>query len=456
MNKRAIFILTILFSFVLCDYALSQQAQTNIQYQSSILVGEQSSLPFWLYANRDGTVDSSGTNWLNAVHVDRLLLSEENIKIRAGATAIGRISNNRSAHISELFVHADFGSVRFSFGRFADPIGFYNHELSSGSIMVSRNAPPIPKISIATPDFISIPYTDDELQFKGMFSHGWLEGDRYVQNAFIHQKYLYLRLKLGAFSATGGLVHNVVWGGTHPEFGKLPSSFGDFLRVVAGQNASNRETTPVNETRGVIGNSVAAYDFGLQYEFDQLNLSFGRMYYLEASAAPDPIFDTPWDGSWTLNIALDNKRSLVNGFTYEYINTKQSSASGESTRRDNYYNNGIYLSGWTYMGRVLGNPLFLYNKEIPRITNNIFLAHHIGINGYIDRNFYYKILGAYSRNYGNDYLEGQELEQLSAIVTVRYELPSIEGLSLFTSLALDSGDLYEQSAGFEIGFTFNP
>lgn len=79
---------------------------------------------------------------------------------------------------------------------------------------MSRNAVPIPRISLSVDEFIDIPFTQGLLQGKGHFSHGWLNDDRYAQNALIHDKSA--KLQTGIINNTKiyfGLVHIALWGG---------------------------------------------------------------------------------------------------------------------------------------------------------------------------------------------------------------------------------------------------
>ena len=432
-----------------------QDAPLQLEFTSYFLGSTDGTLPFWMYANKDGIVDSSSTNWISELRFKQLLTKNDDVSLYAGGNLAGRWSKDATLFIPELYLQANAFGFRLQAGRFPQVMGLGNPELSSGSIMMSRNATPVPGISVSTPDFLTIPYTDGDVQVSGSFSHGWMGDDRYVKGSFLHHKSAYLRFYIGNFSATGGLIHNVVWGGTHPELGRLPQSFSDYLRVILGKSASEREGVPVNETKGVIGNSLAAYDFGLQYEHEQFTILFSRMYFLEASISPKPIIDTPWDGSWGLHLTLNNREHFLNAFSYEYINTTQANSSGQNLRQDNYYNNGIYLSGWTYKDRVLGNPLFLFDRENNLVVNNVFLAHHMGLKGRVGNRLSYTAFATFSRNYGDSYSPGEHFDQLSGYLNVAYKLPKRDSFTIFASIAADVGELYSEKAGIQLGFSWN-
>ena len=442
----------------------------NLQVKSAVYGSSQGALPFWLHSNRDGKVDSSGVNWINEIGFRTGLFDYGRLSVDAGANLVGRLSGNSSAHFNELYLHADFGGYRLSAGRFINPIGLNNHELSVGSMMVSRNATPVPRISLHTPEFLDVPFLNGHLQYKGMFSHGRLEDSRFVSNALLHQKYFYLRVNAGKWSGTGGIIHNVVWGGEHPRFGQLPQSFSDFLRVVTGKAADSNSNAPGIDIGNVIGNAIAAYEFGLRYEHEQFTASLTRLFYLEDKVSAR--FRSPWDGVWGLNFSAKERNRFVTDFIYEHINTKQQDAKPFQGRgRANYYDNAAYRSGWTYHNQVLGLPLILFNTEglydeqTKSIRNNIIIAHHFGMKGAFSKQLRYRLFATYSRNYGfNPFrdkeirldLDARRTDQYSLYLGLQYELPNVKGLELSASVAADTGQLYEDNIGLGVGFVWKP
>jgi hypothetical protein len=255
-----------------------------------------------------------------------------------------------------------------------------------------------------------------------------------------------------------------MWGGTHPRFGGLPSSFSDFLKVVSGRAASGN--APVNETSNVIGNSVAAYDFKAGINFDQFRLKIYRLFYLEDKVALR--FRSPWDGMWGAGIEFENQKGIVTALLWEHMNTKrQNSWIGDPTGRSGYYHNGVYRSGWSYEGNVLGNPLILIgpNEHFEgrgEISNNMIVAHHLGIKGSPSNRLSYKILFTYSRNYGTVIMQGEEppftpldelrIDQYSVLLNGSYKLIPEHGISAVASVASDIGKLYSKNRwGMQLG-----
>ena len=483
INKINIFKTLFLFLFLFTGclslqttFAQSQDrdneeaGNTRYDVSTSVYGSTSGNLPFWFYTNVHGKVDPSGTNWLNQLSLEHKLYDNNNLSARIGGNAVFRFSNNSQVLFPKLYLQANAYGLQLDVGRFSQPIGLNNHELSVGSMMVSNNAMPMPKISISTSEFMDVPYTDGHLQYKGLFSHGWFEEDRFVSNAYLHQKYFYLRVNVGNWSGTGGIVHNVQWGGTHPNLAKLPQSFGDYLRVVTGRSASKSSNAPGSDLTNVIGNSLAAYEFGLRYSNDQVSIHATRLFYLEDKVSTR--FRSPWDGVWGLNIKFKEKPNWLNAITYEHINTKQQdSKSWELIGSADYYDNGTYSHGWTYENSTVGIPLILFKNN--DITNNVLVAHHLGIAGDPDDRLSYNALFTYSRNYGiqDDWVEspgnnipkdrpdvtpyGQFLQdQYSWLLRLEYDIQRVNGLSMKLEISGDFGELYEDRLGIMVGVSW--
>ncbi|MDX1586598.1 MAG: capsule assembly Wzi family protein [Balneolaceae bacterium] len=422
-------------------------------------------MPFWLSSNVNGKVDPQSSNFINEIELSRVYEISPDLSFEAGTNLVGRLSKDNSLHFTELYGSVSYRAFRLDVGRFNQPIGLNNHSLSVGSMMVSNNAIPVTRITISNPDFVTVPFTNGFLEYKGMFSHGWFTEDRYVDDAYLHQKYLYLKFNIEDFSAIGGIVHNALWGGTseNPNIGSLPQSFSDYLRVITGSSADPDSDAPGGEISNTLGNSIAAYEFGATYDFESLTVSATRLFYLEDGVSRR--FRSPWDGSWGLNLIFKEPFRLLQAVTYEHVNTRrQDSRAFQARGRANYYNHFLYRTGWSNYGRVLGIPLITYDTETDRIDNNILVGHHLGAAGYLSKVLDYKMFATYSRNYGIvggkvppetvDFPSRRE-DQYSLLVALNYRVPGTSALTLGMSLSADTGDMYEENLGFMGHLTWN-
>lgn len=360
--------------------------------------GFDEDLPFWMHVNRDGRIDQNSANALNYIEGNIQLFKNSIFEIESGGSITSRYSSSPSIFFDKAYVDIKAYNFKLTAGRFIDPLAMKEDELSTGSFMYSRNATPIPKIAFSTDGFVGVPGTNNIVRYNGLFAHGWFENDRYVKNAYLHEKYFYLSIKYAFFDAVGGIVHNVQWSGESQSIGQLPTGWQTFWEVITA-TGSSEETAPGGEQSNAVGNSVAAYDFSLGLYFDNFDMRAYRLFYLEDKVSTR--FRSPWDGIWGLTIKPKNN-SLIRNIIWEHNNTKRmDSYDFEPRGTASYYNNGIYRTGWTYEGRVIGNPMLLTDGTTERpIYNNIIIAHHFGLSGSLSNAVNYKMLYTFSRNYG--------------------------------------------------------
>ncbi len=462
------FLISIMLLFMIgltIDNANAQDNSLNYEIRSAVYAGLDGSLPFWFHSNVNGKVDPSGTNILNEMSLDKTFLERGPVSLKAAGNVIYRISGNfNSPYLSELYLQARGYGLQLDAGRFPQTVRLNDNDLSAGSMMVSNNTVPMPGISFSTVDFVKLPFSDGAIRYKAMFSHNWFESDRHVSSPYLHKKYIYLRVNSGPFFATGGIVHNVVWAGEAPGFGQLPNSLNDFFRVITGLGADKTSNVPDGEVTNVIGNSLAAYEFGLTYNADHYSISLNRLFYLEDKVSTR--FRSPWDGAWGANLDFHEHNPILDAVTYEHFNTKQQDAKkGEIIGRASYYNHSIYRNGWTYNGRVLGLPLARYDKEKGRITSNIMVGHHVGFKGRFIDNLQYKVFFTYARHYGtkNDRVSNGEViplnelrrDQYSWILDIGYGFRNQEGLGLSLKLGSDFGEFYDTKPAVMLGVSWS-
>jgi hypothetical protein len=468
-------IFLLIFLFLITSKADAQNSATHFHAEYSIAAGSPE-LPFWLYANSDARLrtNSSFNSLLNVGFTDRLTSESQRIQLQAGADLFSRLSDTQNTlHFQQLYLQADFWILQLKAGNFYDPIGLNESDLSIGSMMVSRNATPMPRIRLSTPDYISVPGTNDFLQFKARYSEGILESDRIIPDANLHQKYLYLRLHPhDRVYLYGGIVHNLVWGGSDETGRRFFSTFGNYLRSVMG---IPREGGPTPA-----GNTVAAYDFAAEYNSDAYHIKASRLFYLEDMISAR--FRSPWDGVWGLQVSKQEQVGYLHSIHYQHINTKrQDSRGGQPPGRARYYWNVHYQTGWTYQGSVLGIPLIQFDEN-KVLGNNMVVGHHLGLSGKVQENLTYKAFFTYTRNYGNcldvqpDFERfnqclipsDQDLDEITIVPLNQlrrdqhsimfqffYRLPALANLQVHLKLATDTGRLYDERIGVMAGFRWD-
>jgi len=348
--------------------------------------GTGGSVPFWLHSNRYDIIDRRSFNSGVRVHTAGYHDLPYGWQLDAGLDVLARHSEREEFRLHQAWVGLTYRNFRLYAGRQTeDFFGTVHTPTSLGTMDWSPNIRPLNKIAIYTTDFQAVPFTRGVLFFDAYYAHGWLDDDRFVRDAFLHQKYLYLRFFDDdlLINPRAGIVHNVMWGGVsqNPRFGRLPSTFRDYLRVII--NDTGESIDDFNQP-GRYGNSVGLYDFALNVNLDRHRITAYRQFYIENS--PNANFKAPWDGMWGLIYERrDQPDALIQAVSYEHINTLDQLSS--HPRRDgstvNYYNHTIWRSGWTYEGRVIGNPLYFSDDDHYDVVNNELFAHHLGIAGHL-------------------------------------------------------------------------
>lgn len=451
--------------------------KTGVLFNTN-LSGFDEELPFWSHVNQDGRVDQSSANALNYINWKAKLFSNSTFDLNFGGNLTSRISDHSTVFFDQAYLDLGIGNFKLTGGRFIDPLALKEDELSTGSFMYSRNATPIPKIAFSTDGFLNVPGTNGVVRYNGLFAHGWFENDRHVKDAYLHEKYFYLSFKYDFLDVRGGVVHNVQWGGVSDSRGALPSGSKTFWEVITATGSSD-ENAPGGEQSNAVGNSVAAYDFSVHMNFGQVDLKAYRLFYLEDKVSTR--FRSPWDGIWGLTVKPKDTK-LIQNVIWEHINTKRmDSYDWEPRGTASYYNNGIYRTGWTYQGRVIGNPMLLTDGSTERpIYNNIIVAHHLGLSGKLSNALSYKVLYTYSRNYGvvEDQIitrlpreecpgtggrvcaELRPLEELkkvnhSFMVGINSVFPGNDRLKYGVNITADLGELYGDRVGAAVRLEYD-
>lgn len=442
------------------------QIQSSIGREHPLWIGfsggvtSGSAVPFNVQANRYGTVDSTSSAIGLRAGGERSFRLGSLWQASIGGEVLTRASQRSTAHLHQAYGRLSYRGLRFQAGRWEEkPTTLADTSLSMGAMLQSQNAPPMPKLRLWMPRYVTVPGMQSYLGVKASITHGWFTNKRFVEGPWLHQKSLYLRILPMRFPVQihAGILQATTWGGTHPTAGNLPQDLEAFARVLAGRagGTGSLET----EQKGTLGNTVAGYDGAITFQTDTIR---GRMArYFHHTDRPSLAFRNPWDGLWTVRLERREPGHAVDAVMWEHLNATRHNAKfteGEVRGQDSYYNNSVYRSGWTYRGWTLGTPLLLPNRTGPGVGNNIVVAHRIGVEGHLAGLRYWST-ATYSRHYG-------ALRVCSdANCTARVNRPtertdqysmllggerSIGAFLLRAEGAADLGDLFEPRVGLRI------
>ncbi len=424
--------------------------------------------PFWLRANQFGEVPT----WESYYHAGMSAKMEYRKGRRAdwamGATARVNLTETRSDFFfQEAYIKGKFGIFELSVGRKKYIQGLADTTLSSGSYILSGNALPMPKIEIVVNDFWAPGFLGGIAAFKGNFVHGWFDKDRSnVTQVFLHQKSFYGRLGKSSWPVKfyGGFNHQVQWGGTKRYLpasitnasGSKTSLLSDYFYVITGKSLAaaggDTATYGANDGFNRLGNHLGSVDVGMEIE-----LKAGKLFFYRQSVYEDgSLFhgNNITDGLHGISFTRHAEQGLLK-IVVEYFNTTSQGGAGGSENtvaelrgQDNYFNNGEFPEGWTYMGKGLGSPLMTLDSETglnptfnTYFDNNRVEAFYVGAEALLGEN-HLTFRGSLSNAigfYGNEYVPVKR--QISAGLQWQRPMPWIsEGAQLKANIGFDTGD----------------
>lgn len=419
--------------------------------------------PFWFYSNQYGKISTKNNSIYILPSFYRNFNERGKIDYSYNFSPLLRYDGLGRSYMHQWYGELKFHFIHFTAGAKEEFYGNQDSTLSSGCIIWSKNARPMPKLKLEINNYTPVPFTWKYLEFKGGMAHGWFDDNEYNKNVWLHHKYFYLRLggKLPVH-VSYGLHHFAQWGGTNYDpYGKLPHDLEAFKNVFLGRSGDASDPdTPGSESLNKLGNHIGSRNFGAELDLAKMRISLYWQNIFEDGSGK--AYRNIKDGLFGISVRSKEKVKLISGFVYELFNTTDQSGrynlkpgdnSGyEYGGNDNYFNNGIYIKGWTFNELVLGNPLItspaiIKGDRYDYIRNNRILAHHLGIEGKTG-SILYTFLYTYSLNYGTNYFpnspeKGQQSLFLSAVIPDKLPWK----LSLTFKLGADFGNMYESNLG---------
>ncbi len=256
-------------------------------------------------------------------------------------------ASNKKIIFAESYISLSLKNLfKIKFGRYYRDFSTYlNDELSSGSMLIGKNALPLPKIGLLGEYRIK---KKNRFKFSYGISHSVLDkNDFYNEPPYIHEKFLYLIKNENNYEYGFGFVHEAMWGGSTYLNGKFPSSFNDFLKVFISADGEKVEGQPHTNA---LGNHLGIWDFYYSKKNKSNVLKFYYQHFFEDTSGLR--FQNRFDGLW--GFEYKNLHSKLN-YIFEYIDTSSQDRDPPYIN-ENYYNHSEYKLGWSYKGYVIGNP----------------------------------------------------------------------------------------------------
>jgi len=483
-NKRTSCYAVSLFLFLMpfitwAQTTTSCSTEYQIEMFGSASTGKYT--PFWIVSNKYGAfpLDAVTGNASLRAGVFHDHSFRNGIYWNVGADMIATTPRYRHVYVQQLFASVQYKSLNLTVGSKENYSSLWDHALSSGDMVLSSNARPIPEINLSVPRFTPIPFTQGHIQFRGNMAHGQSFDSRYIQsftkgesayvkNILLHSKSVHIRIldpqnKI-PLTAVIGLRHHAQWGGTSTDkkLGKQPQSFKNFARVFLGKGGG--DDASVSDQVNVLGNHYGSYDIRFGYLNPAFDIHVYMQHYFDDKSGME-LYNRP-DGLYGFQLDLQNF-PLISKIVAELLLTRHQSGPvhyigydhaiypGYGGGNDNYYNNGEYTTGVSYFNRGLGSPLLSspeYNENgILGFRNNRIRAFHLGLQGYLSKQVSYRILATSSEGWGtmNEPFLKKENNFLSA-TKISYCHPRLENWLLSAEVGADFGATYGNNVGISL------
>ena len=409
--------------------------------------------PSLMHANTYGDVSTSaisgnlsGGIYKEAVHNERWWDYDFGVQLTLRAPERNQIL--LGGYFNQLYAHVRLYIFDITAGIQPRYWGAGDAELSSGSLLFSNNAHPIPQIRIGFDRWTAIPGLFGYLEVKGGLTHGWLS-DNYtdVKGTLLHHKYIGGRVGGRLPVNLSYEFHHVAqWGGYSSVYGDLGNSWAAFKHTFLVESGGTMRNDQINAQ----GNHIGFQQLALDVKGEGWRVSA----YWQVINEDGPIRFigrgmNNTDGLWGI-CAVQTRWPFIEGVTYEFLNTTDQSGPIHDRDgaiyggNDSYYQNGIYTQGWTYYGRIIGSPLL-------SLSNSRVMAHHVGVRGDI-YGFRYRAMVTYADNYGN-YRRPQRSHNTAVLLEVKKTVQKAWGLEFGLALGGDFGTQYGNTFGGMITIT---
>lgn len=467
-QTRIICILLFMFMLFMPVLSFPQLPPPSYGAEMGTLIQSGTQKPFWLISNRNGKYLPEHSTAFGSFYLVSAPISAEEAYFPAkqdtakslhfayGLEAFNRFNGTYDILLNQYFACIHYWYFNLHVGARSQSFGNQWDPLSSGSLMHSENARPMPKIAISS-DYIPVPFLKGYLEFKGYLSHGWFEEDRYTAGPYLHHKNVYVRVGGDLpIHAHYGFHHYAMWGGMSPEYGNIGSDMDSYIKAFMVQSGETIQSEVLNR----YGNHLGSRNFGLDYRGKNFSLSLYYQTIFEDNSGK--AWRNIKDGLWGVVVHNHAKKALMQHATYEFIHTTDQSGRfhriGDSIvgGNDNYFNNGVYPSGWSYHGYTLGTPLItspvMNDNGSIRMLNNKVIAHHLGVKGWLNDKLSYKTLITWSLNYGTNRNSFEpKREDLSLMMELNYLMGEKRQWMVKGKLAGDLGEMYGRNFGVYLG-----
>ncbi|MDE6291032.1 MAG: capsule assembly Wzi family protein [Muribaculaceae bacterium] len=397
-----------------------------------------------------------------------------------GQSRVGR----NAFRITQLFGELKYRATFLNIGMKSEPSRIVDDRLSSGDLVRSNNATPIPGIGVGFLDFVDIPFTKGWVQINGELKYGKMMDSRFKEHEFnmysgvealdilYNYKRCYFRTNPDKnFHVTVGMQAAAFFGGSAYTYskGRLVNvdergfHIKDLLQAFAPREGGEAYYE---------GGHLGSWDFKATYRFH--NGSRLKAYFewpWEDGSGIGRM--NGWDGLWGLQYDFPSD-GIVSKAVVEYLDfTNQggpihyapadhpnSSMTGQASGSDDYYNNGFY-GAYTNYGMSIGTPFLvapIYNRDgMLSYLHNRARGFHVGIEGIPTDRFNYRVMVSHAVAGGSGWYPAfKKSHSTSGLIEGRMRFDKdLRGFEIGVKFAFDKGNLRGDNFGAQVRIAYS-
>ena len=339
MKKIQLFLL----QFLLISITQHTNAQLPVKTEYIVEMGGTSGkgtyAPMWLTANRQGLSSANTENGYLRAGIAHTMPLNQHFGFSAGLDLATAYNFTSSFIIQQAYANLSYRWLNLSIGSKERLPELKNSKLSSGGMVESNNARPIPQIRLEVPDYVAIPGTHKWLHLKGHIAYGrftddkWQEhftsiGNPYTIDVLYHSKSLFAKVgnkEHFPVEFEGGIQMSAQFGGDQYIAGQkepvidMPTRFVDFMRVLVPM--AGDDTTPEGEQVNIYGNHVGSWNFAATAYLNRWKVKIYYEHYFDDHSQMFFQYGRWKDGHIGLEITFPKNR-FIDTFVYEGLGTK--------------------------------------------------------------------------------------------------------------------------------------
>ncbi len=438
--------------FLLTISAFSQSVTWEGNVSASGLFSTEDVSPFWFSKNTD-TRWGEQTTFSGLGEVTGEYELSENATITGGTTFFYRNEVEDEFQRRDLFLQFTNSWLKATVGAKKAETLMNGISTTNKNFLFSQNARPLPGVLLEASEPLKLSET---FGIDWGIGHYWLNDDRYVDDVLVHYKRLGLHIKFNEdHTVKAQIQHYAQWAGTSPDFGELPNGFDTFIDVFFAKQSE--ELGQDGEITNAVGNHLGSYL--LDYSFNSSIGGFSLYHEHPFEDGSGTALKNFPDGVWGVYFK-PTKNNIFSGILYEYVGTNDQGVGNQLAGSDNYFNNNVYRSGWSYDGNIIGMPFILFDPnleitiETSPVINNRVKVHQFGAHGtfkkvsWLFKSSIAKYLGTYNNPFPS------EVDLWHNYLSVMYETEEYGSFKIFSGL--DSGDTIDTTfgAGLEYRYSF--